>query len=87
MSIRPAKQPIPGIDRTRWSTGCMARGHRHVIALPEPAALPALIRETAHAGDIVVCLGAGSITNWANALPRQLEALAAGQPLPLEAGE
>ena len=25
-------------------------------------------------GDIVVCLGAGSITQWANALPAQLEA-------------
>ncbi len=33
-------------------------------------------------GDLVVCLGAGNITAWANALPRQLEALAAGKPVP-----
>jgi UDP-N-acetylmuramate--alanine ligase len=86
--VYPAGEaPIPGIDKNALVEGLIARGHRRVIALPEPAALPALIRETAHAGDMVVCLGAGSITNWANALPRQLEALAAGQPLPLEAGE
>jgi len=29
-------------------------------------------------GDMVVCLGAGNITNWANALPADLEALRAG---------
>jgi UDP-N-acetylmuramate--alanine ligase len=28
-------------------------------------------------GDFVVCLGAGSITNWAGALPAELDALAA----------
>ncbi len=27
------------------------------------------------AGDMVVCLGAGDITNWANALPGELDAL------------
>ena len=27
-------------------------------------------------GDLVVCLGAGNITNWAYALPDQLEQLA-----------
>ena len=31
--------------------------------------------EIAKPGDYVVCLGAGSITNWANALPGQLAAL------------
>ena len=79
--------PIPGIDRDALVKGLQERGHRRVIALPNPGALPALVREVAHAGDMVVCLGAGSITNWANALPKQLEALAAGQPLPQEAGE
>ncbi|MDP3488927.1 MAG: hypothetical protein Q8R71_02215, partial [Phenylobacterium sp.] len=27
------------------------------------------------AGDLVVCLGAGDITNWAYALPEQLDVL------------
>jgi len=79
--------PIPGIDRDALVQGLVARGHRNVIALPNPGALPGLVREIAHAGDMVVCLGAGSITGWANALPKQLDALAAGLPLPVEAGE
>jgi len=79
--------PIPGIDRDALVRGLVARGHRNVIALPNPGALPGLVREIAHAGDMVVCLGAGSITGWANALPKQLDALAAGLPLPVEAGE
>jgi UDP-N-acetylmuramate--alanine ligase len=34
-----------------------------------------MVHAMAHAGDIVVCLGAGNITTWANALPAQLAAL------------
>jgi UDP-N-acetylmuramate--alanine ligase len=31
-----------------------------------------MIAELAEPGDLVVCLGAGSITNWAHALPDEL---------------
>ena len=34
-----------------------------------------MIRELTAPGDMVVCLGAGNITAWANALPRQLAEL------------
>jgi len=34
--------------------------------------LAAMVREVAEPGDFVVCLGAGSITNWAQALPAEL---------------
>jgi UDP-N-acetylmuramate--alanine ligase len=40
--------------------------------------LPKLVLEVAKPGDLVVCLGAGSITNWAYALPEQLQKLAEG---------
>jgi UDP-N-acetylmuramate--alanine ligase len=43
------------------------------VALNSPDELPKLIAEMAKPGDYVVCLGAGSITNWANALPGQLQ--------------
>jgi UDP-N-acetylmuramate--alanine ligase len=33
------------------------------------------VAEEASAGDLVVCLGAGNITTWANALPGELQAL------------
>ena len=42
--------------------------------LESPEDLPALVREEAQPGDMVVCLGAGTITAWAHALPRSLAA-------------
>jgi UDP-N-acetylmuramate--alanine ligase len=36
-----------------------------------------MVRDLAGPGDIVVCLGAGNITAWANALPAELQALLA----------
>jgi UDP-N-acetylmuramate--alanine ligase len=46
-----------------------------VQALESAGALPAMIAAEAKAGDLVVLLGAGDITQWAYALPGQLEAL------------
>ncbi len=52
--------------------GIRARGHRDVIALEGPEALPALVKKIAKPGDYVVFLGAGNITQWAYALPGEL---------------
>jgi UDP-N-acetylmuramate--alanine ligase len=49
-------------------------GHRNVRALANPGDLAPLIAELALPGDMVVCLGAGSITGWANSLPAELAA-------------
>ena len=40
-----------------------------------PEQLAPLVRSLVKPGDIVVCLGAGTITQWAYALPGQLAAL------------
>jgi UDP-N-acetylmuramate--alanine ligase len=64
--------PIDGIDRDALVAGLLAHGHRHALALSDPADLTATVRGLARPGDMVVCLGAGSITNWANALPAEL---------------
>ncbi len=73
--VYPAGEaPIEGIDRDALVEGLRAHGHRHVVALHEPAELIGLVQELAAPGDLVVCLGAGSITNWANALPAELAA-------------
>jgi UDP-N-acetylmuramate--alanine ligase len=72
------ESPIEGIDRDALVRGLTAHGHRHAIALAQPSDLPALVTELAKPGDLVVCLGAGSITQWAQALPGQLEALTRG---------
>jgi UDP-N-acetylmuramate--alanine ligase len=76
--VYPAGEtPIPGIDRDSFVAGLRARGHRQVVPLDGPEQLAAIVRENARAGDFVVCLGAGSITQWAYALPGELAGAAA----------
>src|SRR5262249_25842539 len=69
------EQPIPGADRDALVTGLRAHGHKQAIPLEGPEKLAPLIKSLAKPGDYVVCLGAGSITQWAYALPAELEAL------------
>ncbi|MFQ6017892.1 MAG: UDP-N-acetylmuramate--L-alanine ligase [Kiloniellaceae bacterium] len=78
--VYPAgEQPIEGIHRDAMVAGLRARGHRRVTALADPEELAPLVRELAGPGDLVICLGAGSIGAWANALPAKLEALFAAE--------
>jgi UDP-N-acetylmuramate--alanine ligase len=67
--------PIEGIDRDHFVLGLRAHGHREVVPLPEASALAGIVKGLAGSGDFVVCLGAGSITQWAYALPGELKAL------------
>ncbi|MBK1666820.1 UDP-N-acetylmuramate--L-alanine ligase [Rhodovibrio sodomensis] len=77
--VYPAgEDPIEGVDRDALVEGLRAHGHRQVLALEGPDQLARMVRDHAQSGDLVVCLGAGSITNWAQALPRQLETLQSG---------
>ena len=74
--VYPAgEQPIPGADRDALVTGLRARGHKQAMALEGSDSLAPLIKRMAKPGDYVVCLGAGSITQWAYALPTELKAL------------
>jgi UDP-N-acetylmuramate--alanine ligase len=67
--------PIPGADRDGLVQGLRAHGHREVVPLDGAQDLAPLVRRLAKPGDIVVCLGAGNITQWAYALPGELAAL------------
>lgn len=69
------EQPLQGAGRDDLVEGLRVHGHRDVRALSGPDALPAMVREIAKPGDMVVCLGAGTITQWANALPAELDKL------------
>ncbi|MBI4273396.1 MAG: UDP-N-acetylmuramate--L-alanine ligase [Rhizobiales bacterium] len=74
--VYPAgEQPIPGADRDTLVAGLRARGHRQVIPLPGPQQLAGIVKGLIGKGDYIVCLGAGSITQWAYALPGELKAL------------
>ena len=69
------EKPIEGANRDGLVEGIRAHGHRDVRPLEGPESLPQLINTIARPGDFVVCLGAGNITQWANALPDELAAL------------
>jgi len=69
------EQPIEGADRDHLIEGLRTRGHRQVFPLDGPETLAPIIAELAQSGDMVVCLGAGTITKWANALPDELSAI------------
>jgi len=73
------EKPIPGADKAHLVEGLRHHGHRQVVALDGPEQLAGLVRDAAAPGDMVVCLGAGSITKWANALPAELAALVRGR--------
>jgi UDP-N-acetylmuramate--alanine ligase len=67
--------PIAGADRDSLVQGLRAHGHRQVIPLDGAQDLARLIKRLAQPSGIVVCLGAGNITQWAYALPGELAAL------------
>jgi UDP-N-acetylmuramate--alanine ligase len=71
------EDPIAGMDRDALVAGLIRHGHRHARAVIDEADLARLVREQARPGDMVVCLGAGSITGWANRLPQALRGAAA----------
>ncbi|MEL6608140.1 MAG: UDP-N-acetylmuramate--L-alanine ligase [Pseudomonadota bacterium] len=66
------EDPIPGAGRDDLVAGLISHGHRHARALLDQDDLTRLVREQARPGDMVVCLGAGTISAWANALPTEL---------------
>ncbi|MCT4656456.1 MAG: UDP-N-acetylmuramate--L-alanine ligase [Cohaesibacter sp.] len=70
------EQPLEGVNSEALVEGLKGHGHRHAALLGPESGLAAKIREIAEPGDYVVCLGAGNITAWANALPEQLKQLA-----------
>jgi UDP-N-acetylmuramate--alanine ligase len=66
--------PIEGVSRDTLVGGLIAHGHRRALALAGEEALADFARAECRPGDLLVCLGAGSISAWANALPERLKA-------------
>jgi len=69
--------PVAGVSRDALVGGLRAHGHRGARAVDAPEGIAALIAAEAQPGDMVVCLGAGTITTWAHGLPAALAARAA----------
>jgi UDP-N-acetylmuramate--alanine ligase len=71
------QDPILGINSDVLVEGIKKTGHKNVLKLNSqndfPNDLPELIKSHAKAGDMVICIGAGSVSNWANILPQKLK--------------
>lgn len=67
------QEPIAGAAQDNLIEGIKKTGHKNVFKLKGENDLPQMIKEQARAGDMVICIGAGSISNWANNLPVKLK--------------
>ena len=67
------EDPIEGVSRDDLVAGLVRHGHRNAHAIISEDDLERLIREQTKSGDIVVCLGAGTISAWANGLSARLQ--------------
>ncbi|MBL1434669.1 MAG: UDP-N-acetylmuramate--L-alanine ligase [Rhodobacteraceae bacterium] len=64
--------PIEGVDHVTLAAGLVTHGHKNATVISGESGLAALVKAEAKPGDMVVCLGAGTISAWANGLPAAL---------------
>jgi len=69
------EEPIEFVNSEMLVERLRLGGHRDARLVDGPAELAPLIHKIVQPGDMVVFLGAGSITQWAYALPKELDAL------------
>ncbi|VAW15653.1 UDP-N-acetylmuramate--L-alanine ligase, partial [hydrothermal vent metagenome] len=67
--------PIEGFDADTLVEAMAARGHRSASVISGPGEIAPALAGLAGEGDVVVFLGAGTVTNWAAAAQGELEAL------------
>ena len=68
--------PIEGVDADALASGLRSHGHRDAKTFASPQDLPQVIGDMKiGTGDVVVCLGAGSITRWAETLADDVKRL------------
>ena len=68
------ESPIEGASKEALVEGLKSHGHRAAFALESKESLAQDLLDVIGDGDIVVLMGAGDITHWANALPKEIEA-------------
>jgi UDP-N-acetylmuramate--alanine ligase len=66
------QEKIEGINQDSLFLA-MQKNHKNIIKLDSEKNLAKIVKSLANKGDIVLCAGAGTITNWANNLPEELK--------------
>ncbi|MEL7428883.1 MAG: UDP-N-acetylmuramate--L-alanine ligase [Pseudomonadota bacterium] len=66
------ESPIDGVNAVALAAGLRSGGHRSAISIDGPEVIAETVAGLAEPGDIVIFLGAGSVSQWAYALPGQL---------------
>ncbi len=69
------EDPIDGVNSETLVERIRSGGHRDARSVQGAPELASLVRGIAKPGDYVILLGAGNITQWAYALPKELNAL------------
>ena len=67
------EDPIEGANRDDLVAGLISHGHRHAVAIESQDDLTALVKAETKPGDMVVCLGAGTISTWSRELADKLK--------------
>jgi UDP-N-acetylmuramate--alanine ligase len=62
------EMPIKGAGREDLVSGLVRHGHRHTVSVENEEALAEFFSSQCRSGDMLVCLGAGSISTWAHKL-------------------
>ena len=65
--------PIKGADQEALINGLQSFGHRDVLKINGPEDIAGVVSEVAVEGDLVIFLGAGSVSQWAYDLPNALK--------------
>ncbi|MBP2558624.1 UDP-N-acetylmuramate--alanine ligase [Neorhizobium galegae] len=69
------EEPIEGANSEALVSRIRSGGHRDARYMASPTELASIVSGIAKPGDFVVLLGAGNITQWAAALPKELESI------------
>ena len=68
------EEPIEGASREDLVAGLTTHGHKNAHVVEDEAGLLDFLRTHGKPGDMLVCLGAGTISTWTNALPEKAKA-------------
>ena len=80
------ESPLPGIDHHVLTNAIIDEGHVHAFAVDDPTTLADVLSSITSSKDMVVCMGAGSITKMAWALPEQWAGSQENNPMHITQG-